>query len=124
MIDIDGAEVYFASHPRGAVWSAFPSEARTAAVAHARRILARGLNRTLDDSLAAYAEGDRYRDDFAVYEQALHMLETGRVADATAGAPYPVATQPVDDGNGRPVDLYAPEALRWLGWNGAAVIRG
>lgn len=124
MIDIDGAEAYFAGHPRGAVWAAFPGESREAAVAHARRVLSRGLNRKLDDALDAYEEGDRYRDDYAVYEQALHMLSTGRVGDANAGAPYPVAMQPAGDGPTNPPDLYAPEALRWLGWTGAAVIRG
>lgn len=124
MIDIDGAETYFASHPRGAVWAAFTSEARAAAVVHARRVLSRGLNRALSDTLSAYVEGDRYRDDLAVYEQALHMLETGRVADGSSGMPYPVAVQPQAEGDSRPPELYAPEALRWLGWTGVAVIRG
>lgn len=128
MIDYNGAQEYFGQHVRGSVWAAFSEEVRRAAVVHARRVLSRALSRDLRDDLEPYVEGDRYRDDFAVYEQAIYMLETGRVASGTAGMPYPVAVKP--SGRSRPAKgerekpLIAPEALRWLGWTGASVLRG
>ncbi len=125
MIDFEGADEYFRAghHVRGGVWGAYSEAQRAAAVASARRILSRGLSRSMRDDLGEYEEGDRYRDDFAVYEQALYMLEHGRIVDTDAGAPYAIA---VDTGPApeSPTGLYSPEALRWLGWTGAAVIRG
>lgn len=124
MIDLNGADDYFSAsqHVSAAVWAAFTTAQRAAAVASARRVLSRALNRAMSDVEAAYAEGDRYRDDLAVYEQALHMLLNGMITDSDSGSPYPIAVKHDDDG--KPAPYYAPEALRWLGWTGAAVVRG
>lgn len=129
MIDYDNAQIYFgaANHHKAAVWAAFGSAARAGAIAAARRVLARALGRTLTDDEAAYAEGDRTRDEYAVYEQALWMLENGQIADATGNDPVPILTGRSDaaDGSGdKNFGIFAPEALRWLGWTGAAAIRG
>lgn len=128
MINFDSAQVYFgaSSHHKAAVWAAFGAGHRKGAIAAARRVLTRGLGRTLDDSESAYAEGDRTRDEYAVYEQALWMLENGQIADATGNDPVPVLTGQPDASEARSpgAGLYAPEALRWLGVTGAAVIRG
>lgn len=129
MIDFDGAQAYFGgnTHYKSAVWSAFDQGRRIAAVASARRTLSRVLGRSLRDNEPAFAEGDRRRDEFAVYEQALWMLEHGQIADASGFAPVPVLTGEVDkagvDADGV-AGLYAPEALRWLGWSGVSAIRG
>lgn len=129
MISFDNAQTYFSatSHHKAAIWSAFGTSHRRGAVAAARRMLSRALGRAMNDSEAAYAEGDRTRDEYAVYEQALWMLEHGQVADATGNDPVPVLTGSVDvaaKGQGDTCSVFSPEALRWLGWTGAAVIRG
>lgn len=131
-INLAGAQTYFSSsnHHKAAIWSGFAQAHRTGSIAAARRILARALGRAMDDDEAAYAEGDRTRDEYAVYEQALWMLENGQVADATGNDPVPVLTGRAesagvtDRAGERRYGAFAPEALRWLGWTGAAVIRG
>jgi hypothetical protein len=129
MINLTGAQTYFgaASHHKAAVWAAFGQGHRTGAIAAARRTLSRSLGRALDDAESAYVEGDRTRDEYAVYEQALWMMENGQVADATGNDPVPVLTGKADAADGpadRRYGAFAPEALRGLGWTGAATIRG
>jgi hypothetical protein len=129
MINLAGSQVYFgaANHHKAAVWAAFGQQHRTGAIAAARRTLSRALGRSLDDAEAAYAEGDHRRDEYAVYEQALWMLENGQIADATGNDPVPVLTGKADSADGpadRRVGAFAPEALRWLGWTGASAVRG
>lgn len=128
MITFANAQTYFgaANHHKSAVWAAFGAGHRTGAIAAARRVLARGLGRAMSDTEEAYAEGDRTRDEYAVYEQALWMLENGQIADATGSDPVPVLTGKQDTADTRSTSaaLYAPEALRWLGMTGGAVVRG
>lgn len=129
MIDFEGAQVYFgeSNHHKSAVWSAFEQTRRTAAITSSRRVLSRAVRRELDDDEDVYAEGDSRRDAYAVYEQALWMLEHGQIADASGSAPVPVLTGDTDkagvDDDGI-AGLYAPEALRWLGWSGVSAVRG
>lgn len=131
MIDFDGSQIYFSdtNHYKAAVWSAFEQYRKIAAIATARRILSRAIfpKRSLNDNEAAYSEGDARRDEYAVYEQALWLLEHGQVADASGSAPVPVLIGEVDsagvDSDGV-AGLFAPEALRWLGWSGVSAIRG
>lgn len=129
MINLAGAQTYFgaANHHKAAVWSGFGQQHRTGAIAAARRTLSRALGRALDDDEDAYAEGDRTRDEYAVYEQALWMLENGQIADAAGNDPVPVLTgksDSADNSSNRSTGGFAPEALRWLGWGGATAIRG
>ena len=129
MIDLTGADQYFAGHHMGAVWTAYPPEVRTAAIASARMMLARALGRGLDDDEPAYAEGSTLLSDaYATYEQALHLMEHSRSVDSNAGQPYPVArpdAPPVQTRkNPEAFPRFSDDALRWLGWNGASVIRG
>ncbi|HON47402.1 MAG: hypothetical protein PHG74_07905 [Kiritimatiellae bacterium] len=128
MISFDRAQTYFGAenHHKAAVWSAFGQAHRTGAIAAARRVLSRGLGRSMDENEPAYKEGDRTRDEYAVYEQALWMLENGQVADADGNDPVPVLTGRPDteDVRSTSASVYAPEALRWLGMTGGAVIRG
>lgn len=129
MIDFDGAQRYFGgnTHYKSAIWSAFEQTRRIAAISSARRVLARAVRRAMCDNESAYSEGDERRDEYAVYEQALWMLEHSQIADASGSAPVPVLTGDVDsagvDDNGI-AGLYSPEALRWLGWSGVSAIRG
>lgn len=129
MIDINGAQVYFSSsnHHKSAIWSAFHQSHRIGAIASARRVLSRSLKRKLNDEEPEYKESDNRRDDFAVYEQSIWMLEHGQIADAGGSEPISILTGDVDKAgvdNDGVAGLYAPEALRWLGWSGASVIRG
>lgn len=121
MIDRSGALTYFDAnnHPRGAVWGGFGESQQTAAIAAARRTLSRALGRALNDDEAAYAEGDSIREEYAVYEQALWMLENGVIANGENSAPAFVATDPerVDNARDSQKNIFAPEALRWLGAN-------
>ena len=129
-IDYDGAQKYFAAkhHHKAAVWSGFNVNTRTGALMSARRILSRGLSRPLNEDEKPYTEGDRIREEYAVYEQALWMLESGQIADATGNDPVAVLTGRPDaaDNSDRvgAAALFAPEALRWLGGASGAVIRG
>lgn len=128
MIDFDGAQIYFGggNHYKAAIWSGFSATHRRGAIASARRVLTRALGRKLKDNELPYKEGDRLRDEYAIYEQALWMLEHGQIADATGNDPVPVLTGAPEPNVMRTAGagLYAPEALRWLGVATAAVIRG
>jgi len=129
MINYKNAQIYFASgsHHKAAVWSGFNQKTREGAIAAARRVLARGLGRALNDDEPEYKEGDRIREEYAVYEQALWMMENGQVANATGSDQVPVLTGKVDaaDPSTRnPYAAFAPEALRWFAGAGASIIRG
>jgi len=83
--DIDDANTYFgaASHVRATDWANIPVAERTAALAQAEREIEVRLNRDLYDPDAT----DRYRDDYAVFEQAFFLLEeTVRTTHGTNSA--------------------------------------
>lgn len=128
MISFDNAQVYFrgGNHHKSSVWAGFGQTHRLGAVATAKRVLSRALGRAMQEDEPPYKAGDRRRDEYAVYEQALWMLEHGQIANAMGADPVPILTGQADVAGGAdgPVALWAPEALRWLGWTGAAVIRG
>jgi hypothetical protein len=129
MIDITGANAYFAEHYAGAVWLAFPIAARTAAIASARRLLAKALGRAMNDDEPAYVEGQMYSEAFSCYEQALYFLQTGRIADGANNSPYPVAMSTAGEdkpiAKAQPHPLYSEAALRWLAqYNTVSITRG
>lgn len=125
-ITLENADIYFSgdNHTMSAVWSAYTETQRKAALATARRNIERSLHRTLKDS---QTDGDDIRDDFAVFEQALFELRKRPMSNANEGQPYPVAQDAVLAQGAEAVRSRFPqwsdEALRWLGWNGVAVIR-
>ena len=83
--DITDANIYFgaASHVRATDWANIPTAERTAALAQAKREIEARLNRDLYDP----DDTDRYRDDYAVFEQALYLLEeTVRTTNGTNSA--------------------------------------
>jgi len=127
MIDTSGATTYFKAHLKGGTWSQASAIAKSAAISTARRILSRALGRAMSDTESTYVEGDLTRDEYAVYEQAIYLIENGAIANGDGTAPQPILTgsieQPDTPRTGETA-LYAPEALRWLGYTGACVIKG
>ncbi len=129
MINKANADLYFSEHVKSPVWMGFTDELREAAILSARRLLSRDLKRALDDNEPEYEEGDYFRDEYAIYEQAIYMLENNRVVSLNQeSSPYPIAEAPhgpqQDSLPTKKPFIYAEEALRWLGVNGAAVVRG
>ena len=124
-IDYDAATIFFAAgHIRGNIWAGFTEPRQKAAITGARRILSRMLGRALSDTEVAYIEGDKTRDEYAAYEQALWMLENGPIANAEGSAAALLATQPKDKNKVRKAKraLIAPEALNWLGIASPSVV--
>lgn len=118
MIRIDNADAYFKSHPMGAAWSEYSADRRKAAIEYAKRELSRALGRPLREDEPPYRYGDRTRDEYAVYEQALYVLLRDCQSDA-AGVVMPSAepdeAQPTAHTMATGKDHFAAEALRWLG---------
>ena len=107
------------NHVKANKWRAFDDVLRQAAFTQAQRDIKLYLNRTLEDPSASQ---DVYRDDYAVFEQALYMLENGNI-QKTAGASKAVKTgrneeQREDD------NWLSPQALRFLYVNRMRIARG
>jgi hypothetical protein len=119
MIDATNATTYFSAgcHPGSHIWATFSSKQQEGAIAQARRILSRAMGRAIDDNEAAYAEGDTTRDEFAVYEQALHILVNTVFPNAEGSGPQFLGVDPGEQSEVRRADpnAIAPEAQRWLG---------
>lgn len=118
MIDISNANAYFAAHPMGAVWKEYAELQRTTAIEYAKRELSRALGRAMKEDEGPYSYGERVRDEYAVYEQALYVLlrdcqpkSTGVVMPSAE----PDEAQPVAHTMASGKDHFAAEALRWLG---------
>lgn len=118
MICIDGANAYFKSHPMGAAWGEYSTEQQTTAIEYAKRELSRALGRALREDEPQYQYGDRTRDEYAVYEQALYVLLRDCQPSST-GVVMPSAepdeAQPTAHTMANGKDHFAAEALRWLG---------
>ena len=130
-IDLDSADIYFGAqnHPLSAVWFAFTEAQRTGAVAHARQSFERALRRTMRENYTGLDYPDKdprkyLRDDYAVFEQALHELRSAPQSSPASMPPYPVAAD-ANTGNVYPyaTEPWGREAMRWLGWTGGSVIR-
>jgi hypothetical protein len=70
---ITDANTYFgtSSHVKALDWANYQTTERTAALAQAQREIEVMLNRDAYNP----STGDRYRDDYAIFEQALWLLE-------------------------------------------------
>ncbi len=118
MICIDNADAYFFAHPMGKVWKEYDAEQRTNAIEYAKRELSRALGRPLRDDEPQYKYGDRVRDEYAAYEQALYALLRDRqpkVAGVVMPSAEPDEAQPTAHTMANGKDHFAAEALRWLG---------
>lgn len=122
----ENADAYFApgNHVEAEVWLKFAAAHRAGAIASARRAFERELRRAMRED----ETGTTHRDDFAVFEQALWMLLGSPWADASGGdalgsltgdAPGQAASTRADGRRER----WSPEALRWLGGDGAVTVR-
>ena len=120
MICIDNANAYFKAHPMGATWDEYSTEQRTNAIEYAKRELSRALGRPLREDEPQYKYGDRTRDEYAAYEQALYVLLRD-CAPNSSGVVMPSAepdeAQPTAHTIASGKDHFAAEALRWLGGN-------
>lgn len=74
MINVANANAYFSSRTVGKFWGEYSGEQKEAAITQARRDLARAIGRPMKDDEPPYTEGDKKRDEYAVYEQALFSL--------------------------------------------------
>lgn len=122
-IDHDGAINYFTQHLRAQVWNGFAAPQQIAAIAHAKRVLSRAIDDNIDDETIDTADYV-YRPDYAVYEQALWMLENGVIANGEQSAPAFVASSAETPDNVRDTQkaLLSPEAMRWLGCTGPMLV--
>ncbi len=119
MISIDGANAYFSNHSRRADWEGFSLEQRKAALSQALRDVSRALGRPLREDEPTYRHGDRRRDEFAAYEQALYALVRDAPAEGELQSPVPSlnpdeaagARRTLSAGRGK----WSAEALAWLG---------
>jgi len=128
-IDITGAESYFAAgnHTKAGIWASFAdvtADMKKAAIAEAKRILSRVLQRELEDPSDATDLTEFPRDDLATYEQALFILENGQIADGSmASAKFIAGRTEPDQARERDPRLIAPAARRWL-FRGVMMSRG
>lgn len=74
MISVGNANAYFEGRTVGKFWDEYSGEQKEAAITQARRDLSRAIGRPMNDDEPPYVEGDRRRDEYAVYEQALYTL--------------------------------------------------
>ena len=119
---ITDANTYFGTdnHVKTYDWTSYETAERTASLAQAQRELEVYLNRDLSDP----ASGDRYRDDYACFEQALFILEkTIRTRESETGAEL---VETVDSENR---DKYygvtiSPMAQRFLAMRRVKFVRG
>ena len=70
---ITDADVYFGEtkHVKALDWDNYSTNEKTAALVQAQRELELFCNRDAQDP----STGDRFRDDYAIFEQALYLLE-------------------------------------------------
>lgn len=118
MIDVNGADAYFATRTMGAAWKEFSAEQRKCAIEQAKRDLARALRRPMEEHEPQFRYGDVTRDEFAVYEQALFTLlrdvnPNGGGSDIPSIEPDEKKPSGYTLGTGK--GKWSEEALAWLG---------
>jgi len=123
-IDINGAGTYFLGHSKATIWAQYSQAQKIGAIAQAKRELSRELGRVMVETEAAYQQGDTTRDEYAVYEQAIHLLgKTGKAMTGIGAIPSlkGKAETPVKQNNSK----FSDDCLRWLGVRmGVLMVRG
>ena len=131
-ISLEKADEYFSpgNHSQAELWRKFTAQHRAGAIAEAKRELERDLARTLAEPVYTPVRPLMRRDDYAVYEQALWLLLSTPVGDASQGDAIAVLTGGLQSEGGaakndgaHPRERFSPEALRWLGWGGVVTVR-
>jgi len=116
---LTNAETYFATgnHIKAASWAGFTPEIKGAAIAQAKRVLSR-LARCTDIETFIEADTDDagVNPEYAIYEQALWMLENQPMSNADGSFAVVTAADPDTPSNARKAQTaeISPEALRWL----------
>lgn len=115
-IDVQGASAYFNTTTFAAVWAEYSKEQKQAAIAQAKRELAKAIGRAMNEDEPPYQIGETRRDEYAVYEQALYTLV--RDAEPAGGG---AAIPSLDPDERRPVgytlrDGYGNWSKRALSW--------
>lgn len=118
-ISVDGANTYFGSsnHVKYSTWTAISNTLRTAAITHAKRVIARFIADDTDDlDTDTTTDDDFPREDVAVYEQALWMIQqSNAVVNGEETAPKVIGAKSegqIDQENfGWTI---SPEAMRFL----------
>lgn len=79
---IAGAEEYFdpKAHIKSSIWAKFNEDQKTAALLQAKRLLSRFCQCV--DIEVEYADEDEINAEYAIYEQALHMLANMPMSNA------------------------------------------
>ena len=118
-INVDGADAYFSSRTSHDDWQAYSADQRKAAIEQAKRDFSRALGRPMREDEAQYRYGDRTRDEYAVYEQALFTLLRDAQQRGLALSPIP-SLNPDEAQDPRTVHStgyckWSSEALAWLG---------
>lgn len=118
-IDVSGANIYFGSsnHVKYATWTGISNALKTAAIAHAKRVIARFIaDDTGDLDTDTTADTDFPREDVAVYEQALWMIQQSDVVvNGEESAPKLLGAN--SEGNVDQINFgwtISPEAMRFL----------
>lgn len=73
-INVQNANAYFAAHVLGRAWNDYSAAQKDSAIMQAKRELSKALGRALKEDEPAYKFGERRRDEYAAYEQAVYLL--------------------------------------------------
>ena len=120
-INLMGANEYFRVHAKSEIWGEYSQAQREGAIENAKQDLSGELGRPMNEDEPPYKHGDRVREDRAVYEQALFILEQIGIVRGKS-SPVPSLTAVTDEPEtrvSRTHGKWAPKALRWLGYSGA-----
>lgn len=123
-IDITGAGTYFAGHSKAPLWSQYSHTQKAGAIEQAKRELSRELGRKIKEDEPPYTFGDPRRDEYAVYEQAIHLLgQAGKASTGSGAVPTLKGGSEIPERQSRA--KFSEDCLRWLGIRiGVAMIRG
>ena len=119
------ADQYFreGAHLRWKDWSAAGTKDREAALSQATRELELSVGRTMTEAASGWASGPR--DDYAVFEQALYLIEElPRMRGQGVSEVVDLGKRgDTKERNVRDIGI-APMAQRWLGGNRLRAVRG
>jgi len=117
---ITDANTYFATTAKAYDWTQYTTEERTAVLTQSQRELELFMNRDLYNP----ADDDRYRDDYACFEQALFILDKTvrtRESETSAELVETVNTESRDKYYGVTI---SPMAQRFLAMKRVKFVRG
>ena len=117
---ITDANTYFATTAKAYDWTQYTAEERTAVLTQSQRELELFMNRDLYNP----ADDDRYRDDYACFEQALFILDKTvrtRESETSAELVETVNTESRDKYYGVTI---SPMAQRFLAMKRVKFVRG